>query len=212
MAKEINYLIDGYKQFHQKYFDGSNTLYKNLGKHGQKPRFLVIACSDSRVDPAIILQSQPGDLFVVRNVANLVPPYEKDMGYHGTSAALEFAILGLNIKHIIVLGHSQCGGIRALLENAKAFSTQDFVSKWMELAQPACEHTLTQHPNLPLEQQAEICGKYALINSLEKLKSFPWIQERVLAEKLYLHGWYFDIGEGLIYTLDQKQKKFQQLK
>lgn len=210
MPKELEYVISGYKKFRQKYFENNNQLYEEL-KDGQKPKMLVVGCSDSRVDPAIVLNCKPGDLFVVRNVANLVPPFENDSGHHGTSAALEFGVLGLGIRHIIVFGHSGCGGIQALVTNPKSLSGQNFVSRWMEIASDAHTHTVDNHGHLPIDQQIENCAHLALINSLNNLFTFPWIKERVEGGQLFLHAWYFNIDTGIIEKFDAEQQKFIEL-
>ncbi len=211
----IQNLIDGYKQFRQHYFTG-DQLYKDLQK-GQNPKALVIACSDSRVDPALVTTSKPGDLFVIRNVANLVPPCESaEGGYHGTSAALEFGVTKLGIPNIIVLGHSKCAGIRSLFEPAPAAASvpntpKSFVEKWMELASPAYELVRTKYAAEPVEKQFERCAQYAVVNSLQNLRTFSWITEREAAKTLTLHAWYFDIVEGKIYVYNQQTKVWAEL-
>lgn len=212
MPNEINYLIQGHQKFRQQYFEGKTSVYEGLVKKGQSPRFIIVACSDSRVDPSIIMNCQPGDLFVIRNVANLVPPSEMDSHYHGTSAALEFGICGLKIKHVIILGHSQCGGILNLVErtqNENASSPQSFLSKWMELAKPACDETLAHHAKLSVQEQADICGKTSILHSLENLKTFPWVNQRIENRELYLHAWYFDLSSGQILFFNEKTQEFE---
>ncbi|MFT6077623.1 MAG: carbonic anhydrase [Myxococcota bacterium] len=211
MSDNLEYVISGYKKFRQKYFEGSDNLYENL-KKGQKPKVLVIACSDSRVDPAIILNCKPGDLFVVRNVANLVPPYENDGGHHGTSAALEFGILSLGIKHIIVLGHSSCGGIGALVEDSLKIKEENFISKWMEIAKPALQKTIENYPEVSIKEQVSHCTKFALINSLNNLLTFPWIKEKAQIKELSVHSWYFNLNNGIIEEFDEKKQEFIDLK
>src|SRR5690606_20053974 len=132
MKKSLEKIIHGYQDFRKKYAEGDNSIMNKLSHHGQKPEIMVIACSDSRVDPAVILQCDPGDLFVVRNVANIVPPYENDNSHHGVSAALEFGICHLKVKHLVLLGHSQCGGIHALLDS-EGLGQNDFISNWVSL-------------------------------------------------------------------------------
>lgn len=212
MSEEIGYLIEGHKKFRQQYFERDNELYKNLVETGQQPRYLVIACSDSRVDPAIILDCKPGDLFVIRNVANLIPPCEIDTHYHGTSAALEFGIRGLGIKHIIILGHSQCGGIAASLENCKNeqdFQINNFLSKWVEIAKPACHEVISEHPELSTAEQIDICARNSILYSVENLNSFSWIRERISLGTLFVHGWYFDLKIGKIYFYNPLEPGFE---
>jgi carbonic anhydrase len=216
MNKPIDLLIAGYQKFYEQYYQQKNNLFDTLTRYGQKPEVLIIACSDSRVDPAIVTNAQPGDLFVVRNVANLVPLFEKNMyneedtnSYHGISAALEFGICMLDVKHIIVFGHSQCGGISSLFQKTEAQkSNKNFIGKWMELAQGAHDHTIKHHANTSLEEQITWCSHYSLINSLENLKSFPWINEKIKSNSLSLHAWYFDLINGRIDSFDQQKKSF----
>ena len=194
-------LIAGNKKFQEQYYQVSSSIYQDL-KRGQSPEVMVIACSDSRVDPAIIMGADPGDLFVVRNVANVVPPYQDDGGYHGTSAALEFAVNGLKVKHIIILGHTQCGGITALVESHDSLLNSldkkgNFISKWMDIVEPACELTHQESKvDSSLDQKVELCSLHALLLSLKNLRSFPFVAEQIKAGQLSLHAWYFDLADG----------------
>lgn len=211
--KRIEALIRGHEKFKRKYYDSADSEFEALVREGQKPQILMIACCDSRVDPAIITNCKPGDLFVIRNVANLVPPYENDNTYHGTSAALEFGVTGLGIQHIIVFGHTQCGGIKALVENENNVrSGKGFISKWMELAKPAYDQVMEFHAATHIEEQAHLCGQYSLINSYKNLFTFPWIKERVEAGQLFLHAWYFDLHSGGIFCFDTEKYGFKELK
>jgi carbonic anhydrase len=205
---KIASLIDGYKRFNKKYFEGKGKTFSKLVKHGQKPKALVIACCDSRADPAIITDCNPGELFVVRNVANLVPPFEGDPYHHGTSAALEFGIKDLEIKDIIVLGHSHCGGINALLDENCTVDHNDFVSSWIDIASTAKDKVLKEFPNATHDEKVHICSKQSLMISLENLKTFPWIKKRVDEKKLFLHAWFFCLETGLIETYDEASDKF----
>ena len=168
-----------------------------LSLHGQKPKVMIVACCDSRVDPALILQCDPGDLFVVRNVANIVPPYEKDEAHHGTSAALEFGVRFLNVKHLILLGHSQCGGIQTLLKNTES-DQNDFITNWV---------SLIKTPQLSL-QDTDNYAKLALQKSHQNCMTFPWIQEKVTSKELLLHLWFFDIQTGQIFMYSDDEKNY----
>lgn len=214
MTNEIDRLIQGYKKFREKYFNGpAHTEFDELVRSGQSPKILIIACSDSRVDPAIVTNSKPGDLFVIRNVANLVPPYEDDNSYHGTSAALEFGVCNLEVDHIIVFGHSQCGGIDALMRNPNnnIMSKKGFISKWMQLAKDAYDIVLEKYPDASFYEKTLLCGEYSLINSFKNLSTFPWIAERVNAGNLRLHAWYFDLETGIIHNFDPEKNAFKTL-
>lgn len=210
MSTEIKYLTAGYKKFREKYFSGKNPLFADL-KTGQNPKIMVIACSDSRVDPSIILNCKPGDLFVVRNVANLIPPFEDDSGHHGTSAALEFAVCGLEVAHIIIFGHSNCGGINSLISNPVQIKQGSFISRWMELAQPAYQKTIQTYPTSSIAEKTNHCAHFALIHSLQNLQSFPWIKSKIKAGKLSLHSWYFNIETGVIEEFDPETGAFSEL-
>ncbi len=188
-------LIDGYARFRESAWPERRALFERLALEGQRPRAMVIACSDSRVDPAMIFDAGPGELFVVRNVANLVPPYQPDGAYHGTSAALEFGVCNLGIRELIVLGHGLCGGVQALLSDAAPAG--DFVGAWIHLAERARGRVLAcDAPERQLE------GEHAVVRvSLENLATFPWIASRVAAGTLRLHGAHFDVRSGVLTTL-----------
>jgi carbonic anhydrase len=200
MEKSLQKIIQGYHAFKQKYAAGDNSIMQHLAHHGQKPQIMVIACCDSRVDPALILQCDPGELFIVRNVANIVPPYEADEGHHGTSAALEFGVCYLNVKHLVILGHSQCGGIDALL-NKVDLKQNDFITSWVSLIKT----------DAATIQDADACAKQALTHSYENCLTFPWIKERVTQKKLAIHLWFFDIKAGEISSYSFADKQYQKL-
>jgi len=193
-------ILQGYQAFREKYVHGDKSIMQQLSDYGQRPEAMVIACCDSRVDPALILQCDPGDLFVVRNVANIVPPYEKDEAHHGTSAALEFGITSLDIKDLILLGHSQCGGIQALLDS-KNFQQNDFITNWVSVVK-------SDH----LEpKDADSCAKFALQQSYQNCMTFPWINEKVKQGSLTIHLWFFDIKAGQIFTYSEVDKSYTPL-
>lgn len=193
--KDIERFISGFRSFREDYFGAEGSLFEPL-KQGQSPKTMIIGCSDSRVDPAILTNCAPGDIFTVRNVANLVPPYEEDGGRHGVSAALEFAVCHLGVEHIIVLGHSQCGGINVLMSGTCACKGDSFISSWMSIAVSAREKVLAELPGKDSRLQQRAAEQAAILLSLENLRSFPWIEQRVKAGSLSLHGWYFDLNAG----------------
>lgn len=197
MSDEMKNLLKGYQRFKQKYYEES-SLYETLVTEGQKPKFLVIACSDSRVDPAMIFDAKPGELFVVRNVANLVPPCETNPHHHSTSSAIEFAVLSLGVTDIVILGHSQCGGIQALMQGANEDDSTDFIGPWIDIAKPAKQKVLEEHAECSFEEQAHFCEKESLLISLKNLKSFPWIRQRLENKTLCLHAGHFDMASGKI--------------
>jgi carbonic anhydrase len=212
MTKDIDTLIEGYEQFRKQYFGKGDSSFLELVRDGQRPKVLMIACSDSRVDPAIVMNCQPGDLFVIRNVANLVPPFEDDLSYHGTSAALEFGICVLGIRHVILFGHTQCGGIQSLLEHShEKCGPKSFLTKWMSLAGAAHDAIEDYHAAKPMDQKVILCGQYSLVNSLRNLQTFPWIQERVKEKSLFLHAWNFNMTEGTLEAYDENKNAFRQI-
>lgn len=210
--QNMDKLLSGYSRFHKRHLqlNDIDSHYQKLLKQDQNPISIVIGCCDSRVDPAIILDCDPGDLFVIRNVANLVPPYENDRHYHGTSAALEFGVCSLNIPNIIILGHSGCGGIRSLLEN-KPSKKGTFISKWMRLVKIPSLSQMKNYPHLTHAQKEELYGKKSLIGSLKNLMTFPWIKERVEANTLKVHTWYFNLSTGNLEEYDSTSKHFNNL-
>lgn len=203
---DIATLLDGFKRFKAKHFVEDVTLYKDLAK-GQAPKTLVIACSDSRVDPSILLDAQPGDIFVIRNVANLVPPYQPENDtYHGTSAALEFAVNHLKIENILILGHSNCAGVKALVDSndepqSDVFS---FIHSWVHIAKEAKTRAIRivekQETGDDLQQ---CCAKQAIITSLANLQTFPWVADKVANGQVSLHGWFFSLTDGVLQVLDE---------
>ncbi|SRR5579871_1616797 len=199
-------LIAGYRSFRSKNWVEHRALFESLAENGQRPQALVIACVDSRVDPAMIFDSAPGTVLTVRNVANLVPPYAPDHAYHGTSAALEFGVRVLEVRDLIVLGHSSCGGVQALLNGAPE-KGRDFIAPWMELARPALERA-SQVAAGP--ERDESCEQEVVKVSLANLLTFPWIAERVAGKNLKLHGAWFDIRGGVLKLL-QADQTFQRV-
>lgn len=197
MSKSLEKLISGYQTFKEKYACGNESVMNALAKRGQKPEIMIIACSDARVDPALLLQCDPGDLFVVRNVANIVPPFETTKNYHGTSAALEFGICHLKVKNLIILGHSQCGGMQALL-NKETLHPSDFIESWVSIIKPN-----TNNP-----EEVDGCAQNALKQSRDNCLTFPWLKERVDNAQLNIHLWFLDIEQGQLLTLDDGLDKY----
>ena len=190
-------LIEGYRRFRKDIWPTEHARYEALAKWGQQPETLIVACSNSRVDPQTVFGAVPGELFVIRNVAALVPAWHPDAGYHGTSAALEFGVRVLKVARIIVLGHAQCGGVRAMVDGAPD-EARDFVQPWVDMAQPALR-------DLPPEGDVLTHAEVAVLRlSLHNLMSFPWIADAVAAGMLELHGFRFDIQTGVLAGLDDE--------
>ena len=196
MAPDMDDFIAGYRRFRAGTWRDERARFDALSKFGQKPRALVIGCSDSRTDPQMVFNAVPGELFVIRNVANLVPPYGPDDQPHGISAAIEFAVRALKVPQIIVLGHGMCGGIQALLNGPPA-EVSDFVGQWVRIAEPARALAMRSPP----EHRQDICEHESVRLSLDNLMTFPWIAGAVAAGNLKLHGCFFDIRSGILERL-----------
>lgn len=203
----------GFRKFRDKYFANEHPLYQRLSTstgNGQSPKTLIIGCSDSRVDPAIITSASPGELFIVRNVANMVPPYETGGRFHGVSAAIEFAVVNLLVENIIVLGHRQCGGIRALMTN-QVSQPNGFVEQWVSIAQDAKERVLSKYPN---ESEDNLCRhgeQEAIITSLHNLRTFPFVKTAIEKRGLALMGIYFDLELGQLLECDEETGQFRNI-
>ncbi|PWC35571.1 carbonic anhydrase [Azospirillum sp. TSO22-1] len=200
-------LIDGFRTFRATAFQNHKERYRHLSVAGQNPRAAVIACCDSRVDPQLIFGAGPGDLFVIRNVANLVPPYAPSADYHGTSAALEFAIRQLSVPQVIVMGHTRCGGIRTLLD--RGADGGDFIGPWMSIAADVRARVLdgAAHP----EQACAAAEREVIRQSLANLMSFPWIREKVETGTLALHGCLFDVAAADLLLHDPASGAFRSM-
>ncbi|WP_292903218.1 carbonic anhydrase [Niveispirillum sp.] len=200
-------LIEGFREFRRTNFKQQRGLFRTLAWAGQKPKAALITCCDSRVDPTLIFAAQPGDIFVVRNVANLVPPYTPNKDYHGTSAALEFAVRELGVQLLVVMGHTQCGGVAALPKD-RSDQNSDFVDHWMSIAEPALAKLRAglpagTDPDLPELERAVVRL------SLDNLRTFPWIAEAEKAGKLLLCGMLFDVADAELHVLDNATGQFQ---
>jgi carbonic anhydrase len=204
-------LTRGFLEFRNNTFLPQRAQFAQLSKK-QQPRVMMIACSDSRVDPAILTSADPGDLFMVRNIANLVPPCQLDQAQHGISAALEYGVIALGVEHIIVFGHADCGGIKALLTADPAIDEQhSFIHRWLQIADEARGRTLLIARDRPLEDQLRILEQEAIKTSLANLLTFPWIEERVAAGRLRVHGWSFDMEQGEIHAYVPAHDAFEPL-
>lgn len=205
---DIADFVAGFQRFRETHFAGDESLFSRL-RHSQNPRALVISCCDSRADPGMLLGAGPGDIFVVRNVANLVPPYRNDAEMPGIRADIEFAIKGLSVDHIIILGHSGCGGIRALMDGEGITEHNfEFIGTWVSIARPVRERVLRELADQPATVQSTACEQGAIVASLGNLMSFPWIRERVEAGSLALHGWYFDMASGQLMAYSPESSTF----
>ena len=202
-------LADRFRRFKYRHFAPNIEHYEELADNGQNPDYMVVSCCDSRVDPETIFSAMPGELFVVRNVANLVPPYETLGKYHGVSAALEFAVLNLRVKHIVVLGHSGCGGIRACLDSGAARQTEaEFIANWMAMLDDARAKVEAERPKATPAEQRRALEMEAVKTSLANLRTFPCVQILEGKGRIALHGAYFDIASGTLTTFNAATNTF----
>ena len=200
-------LLKGYREFRKKRWPAERARYEELAHKGQKPEYLIIACSDSRSDPATIFNGRPGEFFIVRNIAAVVPPYEAPAGYYSTRAAIAFAVLGLNVRNIVVMGHARCGGVAAAIDE-EAAGHVPFLKEWVELMKPAIEASPKCDPHgHDIDGCAEV-ERNTVKLSIERLMGYPFIAERVNEGKLTVNGTRFNITNGVLEILDQKTGKF----
>ena len=195
-------LLEGYRRFRAETWPAERARYEALAHWGQSPETMVISCSDSRVDPQTVFGAVPGEMFVLRNVGGLAPPYEPDGGHHGASAAIEFGVRVLKVKRLVVLGHGQCGGVRAMAYGAPP-EAPDFVASWVEVARPALASAAGADENSRL---AAIEAAVVRL-SLNNLMTFPWISEAVAAGRLQLYGFRFDIHTGVLLEVEAEGER-----
>jgi carbonic anhydrase len=204
-------LLKGFADFRLGYYREHLDLFDKLAAEGQSPKILIIGCADARVDPGILTQTKPGDIFTVRNIGAMVPPAQipPDHRQHGTSAAIEFAVRGLEVEHVVILGHALCGGIGALVDGKDgAFADYDYLSTWTAVAQDVRDRALKELEGKPREQVIRVVEQAAVVNSVVNLMGFPWLAERVTAGKLVLHAWWFNLTEGQLYAFNPQTAKF----
>ena len=203
-------MVEGYRRFRQSRWPKERERWSDLAE-GQSPKVMVLACSDSRVDPAEIFDTRPGEIFVVRNVANLAPPYETSRGYHGVSAALEFAVTQLEVEEILVLGHESCGGCAAALTgqfDGAEPGEGHFIADWVRQLSDARQRVRARHPEMDADAALEM-EREAVKLSLANHRSFPWIADREADGRLKLHGAHFSIAEGRLFVLDETEGSFR---
>jgi carbonic anhydrase len=200
-------LLDGYSNFRSGRYASEAERYRRLGEGSQKPKVMIIACCDSRAAPETIFDAGPGEMFVVRNVANLVPPYTPDGGHHATSAALEFAVMSLGVQHIVVMGHGRCGGIRAAVQESSPLTHTDFIGSWMRAIKD-----VTRIVPRVMGENAETHERHieraSIEHSLANLRTFPWIRMKENRRELSLHGVWFDIAMGELHAYDEDEAQW----
>jgi len=206
MAHLPDRLLEGYRNFMSARFTGET--YRSLAREGQAPETMVIACCDSRSAPETIFDAGPGELFVLRNVANLIPPYAPDGQFHSTSAALEFAVQSLKVKHIVVMGHGRCGGIKAALAPSNPLSPGDFIGKWMSLIEPAAQ-AVTGNTMMTAGERQSALERISIRFSIANLRTFPCVSILEGKGRLALHGAWFDISTGELWVMNHETGDFQ---
>lgn len=212
LTMALERLLKGFADFRLGYYREHLDLFEKLASEGQSPKILIVACADARVDPGILTQTKPGDIFTVRNVAAMVPPaqFPPDTRHHGTSAAIEFAVRGLQVEHIVVLGHALCGGIGALVDGRDSvYADYDYLSTWTSIAQEVRDIVVGNLADRPRAEIARAVEQAAVVNSVRNLMSFRWIAEKVEAGTLSLHAWWFNLMEGQLYAFNPAMAAFE---
>lgn len=211
-----NNLIDGYKAFRKQYLDEEYSAYRTWAGNNQAPEVMIIGCSDSRVNPAILTHAGLGDIFSVNNVANIVPAYESgDHSHHSVGSAVQYAVEHLKIKHIIVMGHSGCGGIKALLTHDEAqpsaTSDSDYISDWVHIVKEAKTRIEADMPSAPLADKAQACEMEAALVSIANLITYPWVKKAIDENRLNLHAWYFHIESGQLMRYIHEEGQYRKI-
>jgi carbonic anhydrase len=202
-------LTDRFRRFKHRHFVPNADQYEELATYGQDPEVMIISCCDSRVDPETIFTAMPGELFVVRNVANLVPPYETGGRYHGVSTAIEFAVMNLRVKHLIIMGHSGCGGVKAALDQSAAIQTEAmFISRWMSMLDDARLRVLSSHQMAPTAVKLKMLEHEGIKTSISNLRTVPFVKQAEDKGRLSLHGAYFEIATGTLSVLNHSRGEF----
>jgi carbonic anhydrase len=201
-------LMSGYASFRNGRYAEESERYRVLGQGLQKPSVMIIACCDSRAAPETIFDAGPGEIFVMRNVANLVPPYAPDGKHHATSAAIEFAVLSLEVKHLVVMGHGRCGGIRAVVEGGSPLSSGDFIGQWMRDVRDVADAVSHDHDHEQGHDLQTAVEHASVEHSLANLRTFPWLRMRENKSEISIHGAWFDISLGELHAYDENERKW----
>jgi carbonic anhydrase len=201
-------LLDGYSNFRAGRYAEESERYQKLGHGTQKPTVMIIACCDSRAAPETIFDAGPGEIFVMRNVANLVPPYAPDGKHHATSAAIEFAVIALGVKHVVVMGHGRCGGIRAVVDGGDPLSAGDFIGKWMSDVKDVADAVRHDHSHDHGHDLQTAVEHASVEHSLANLRTFPWLRMRENKKDISIHGAWFDIALGELHVYDEDQRNW----
>lgn len=205
-------LVDGYRRFRKTTFRREQGRYRRLALEGQEPKVLVIGCSDSRVSPSVVFGAQPGDIFVARNIANIVPPHDPDGKPRSIGAVVEYAVKVLKVTDIVIKGHARCGGVAALVDGAKHLPPTDYLRAWVEVAAPARLLFPTNFAELSADEQRLASEQAVIQNSMMNLSGFPWVRERLENGTLRIHGWHFDFETGLLTRYDAESGEWAEVK
>jgi carbonic anhydrase len=205
-------LLDGYANFRSGRYAEETERYLKLGQGTQKPTVMIIACCDSRAAPETIFDAGPGEIFVMRNVANLVPPYAPDGKHHATSAAIEFAVIGLGVKHVVVMGHGRCGGIGAVVDGRDPLSAGDFIGKWMSDVKDVADAVRHDHPEDHVHDLQTAVEHASVEHSLANLRTFPWLRMRENKKEITINGAWFDIALGELHVFDEADRGWSLVK
>lgn len=204
----VDRLLKGYRHFRRTTFAKQRALYKRLTLRGQHPKIMVISCADSRVSPSTVFSTSPGEIFVARNIANIVPPHQPDAAPRSIAAAVEYAVKVLKVEHIVVLGHGRCGGVAALVSHGHGLPETHYIRAWVDIAAPALDLIPNRGEGMS-EAELTRASEYAVIQlSLTNLMSYPWVREAVDKRAIRLHGMHFNIFDGLLAKLDQETNEF----
>jgi carbonic anhydrase len=210
--KPIDRLIEGYREFHRTTFVRRRRQYELLAAKGQKPKILIISCSDSRVSPSVVFNTPPGAIFVARNIANIVPPHNPDGGTRSIGAAVEYAVKVLNVTDIVIKGHARCGGVHALVNNGTGLPENDYLKPWVEVAAPARKLLPPNFEDLGEAEKRRVSEQAVIQNSIMNLSGYPWVRERMDDGKLKIHGMHFDFEDGRLSRLDHESGEWVDVK
>ncbi|MDX9714826.1 MAG: carbonic anhydrase [Dissulfurispiraceae bacterium] len=192
-------LYKGIHEFRKAFFKEEEELFRGLS-HLQSPEVLFITCADSRIDPNLVTQSRPGDIFIIRNIGNVVPPYDAIRDKNSVAAAIEFSVLKLQISDIIICGHSNCGAVKSLYENDDYFAEAPHLHEWLELVRPAADIVSRFYPAIDESEKINAAEKENILLQLNNIQTYPFVRERLESGRLFLHGWYYEIGTGCMYV------------
>lgn len=204
-------LLKGIHTFQESYFKNEEVFFKRLSKR-QEPEVLFITCSDSRVDPNLVTQSRPGELFIVRNVGNIIPPYDAIKDKNSVAAAIEFAVLSVKVKDIIVCGHSNCGAMEALYKDERELTNMPHLKDWLKLAAPVKDIVLKYYPMIQSETRQRITEEENILCQLHNIQTYPFVREALDSNALHLHGWHYNIETGKIYAYNTNADMFKEIK